>query len=102
MVLTLEDEQAAESDGEMVFEVEPSVASSEEVTVAYTTANGTATAGQDYTAQSGILTFPANSTDPQEIRVPIRNDDTDEAEKRRSRSGCATPRTRDWRVAGQA
>ena len=81
VVLTLEDEQAAESAGEMVFEVEPSVASSEEVTVAYTTVNGTATAGQDYTAQSGTLTFPANSTDPQEIRVPIRDDDTDEAEE---------------------
>ena len=81
VVLTLEDEQAAESDGEMVFEVEPSVASSEEVTVDYTTANGTATAGQDYTAQSDTLTFPANSTIPQEIRVPILDDDRDEAEE---------------------
>ncbi len=81
VVLTLEDEQAAENAGEMVFEVEPSVASSKAVTVDYTTANGTATAGRDYTARSGTLTFPANSTDPQEIRVPILDDDTDEAEE---------------------
>ena len=81
VTLTLEDARAAESAGEMVFEVEPSVASSEEITVDYATANGTATAGQDYTAQSGTLTFPANSTTPQEIRVPILNDAMDEAEE---------------------
>ena len=79
--LTMEDAQAAESAGEMVFEVELNVASSEEITVDYATANGTATAGQDYTAQSGTLTFPANSTTPQEIRVPILNDAMDEAEE---------------------
>ena len=79
--LTLADERAAESAGEMVFTVELSIASSEAVTVGYATANGTATAGQDYTAQSGTLTFPANSTTPQEIPVPITNDDVDETEE---------------------
>ncbi len=81
VTLTLESERAAESAGEMVFEVELSVASSEEITVDYETANGTATAGQDYTAQSGTLRFPANSTTPQEICVPILNDAMDEAEE---------------------
>ena len=81
VTLTMEDERAAESAGEMVFEVELSVASSEEVTVDYATANGTATAGQDYTAQSGTLTFPANSTTPQMIRVPIRDDTMDETDE---------------------
>ena len=48
----------------------------------YATCDGTATAGQDYTqARSGTLTFPANSTTPQEIHVPILNDDRDEAEE---------------------
>ena len=74
------DAQASESAGEMVFEVELSVESSEEVTVDYATANGTARAGQDYEARSGTLTFPADSTTPEEIRVPILNDDRDEAE----------------------
>ena len=32
------------------------------MTVAYTTANGTATAGQDYTAKSGTVTFAAGET----------------------------------------
>ena len=79
--LTMESEQAEESAGEMVFEVALSVARSEEITVAYATADGTATAGEDYTATSGPLTFPAESTTPQEIRVPILNDDRDEAEE---------------------
>ena len=78
--LTIERAQAAES-APMVFEVELSVASSEAVTVDYATANGTATAGQDYTAQSGTLTFPANSTTPQMIRVRLLNDTVDEAEE---------------------
>ena len=81
VTLTLEDERAAESAGEMVFAVRLSVASSEAVAVDYETANGTATAGQDYEAQSGTLTFPANSTTPQEIRVPILDDTVDEAEE---------------------
>ena len=81
VTLMLESERAAESAGEMVFEVRLSVASSEAVAVDYATANGTATAGQDYEAQSGTLTFPANSTTPQEIRVPILDDTVDEAEE---------------------
>ena len=40
------------------------------VTVNYTTANGSAKAGTDYTAESGTLTFPAGET-AQNIAVPI-------------------------------
>lgn len=44
------------------FTVTLSVASPLAVTVAYSTANGTAVAGSDYVAASGILTVPAGST----------------------------------------
>lgn len=40
-------------------------------TVAYATANGTATAGSDYTAASGTLEWDANDTEPKFITVPI-------------------------------
>ena len=42
-------------------------------TVAYTTANGTATAGSDYTAKSGILTFGAGVS-TQNITIATAND----------------------------
>ena len=44
------------------FTVSLSAASSQTVTVNYATANGTATAGSDYTATSGALTFTAGQT----------------------------------------
>ena len=43
------------------------------VTVAYRTADGTATAGSDYAAASGTVTFPAGST-RQEVRVAVTGD----------------------------
>jgi hypothetical protein len=50
-----------------------SAASGQTVTVNYATANGTATAGSDYTATSGTLTFNPGVTS-QTISVPIIND----------------------------
>ncbi len=47
------------------------------ITVAYTTNNGTATAGTDYTAQSATLTFNPGETS-QIINVPINDDSLDE------------------------
>jgi aryl-phospho-beta-D-glucosidase BglC (GH1 family) len=44
------------------FTVSLSAVASGPVTVAYTTANGTATAGNDYTAKSGTLSFAAGET----------------------------------------
>jgi hypothetical protein len=57
------------------FEVSLSGVSRTAVTVNYATADGTATvADNDYEARSGILTFPANDSTPQFIRVPIIGD----------------------------
>ena len=43
------------------------------VTVAYSTANGTATAGADYQAAGGVLVFPPGTTN-QTVVVPVLGD----------------------------
>jgi len=48
--------------GNLTFTVTLSKPATSPVTVAYTTANGTATAGQDFTAASGTVTFAAGET----------------------------------------
>ena len=75
--LLIADAVASEGDGEMVFVVGLSIASSQTVTVEYATVDGTATAGTDYGETSGTLTFSAETTE-QTIRVPIIDDDLDE------------------------
>ena len=55
-------EGSAAAPGHAAFTVTLSAASATPVTVNYTTANGTATAGSDYVAQSGTLTFAAGQT----------------------------------------
>lgn len=55
------------------FTVTLSPASSQTVTVNYATANGTATAGSDYTATSSTLTFTPGQTS-QQVYVPILGD----------------------------
>ena len=50
------------------------------VTVPFTTADGTALAPQDYTATSGVLTFPAGTT-TRDINVPVVGDTRHEASK---------------------
>ena len=72
--------KASESAGTMAFEVTLSVASSDAITVDYETSDDTgdtATAGSDYTAISGTLTFPVDTT-AQTISVPVTDDDEDE------------------------
>ena len=76
--LLIADAEASEGDGEMAFAVRLSVPSSRTVTVEYATADGTALAGTDYEETTGTLTFSAETT-AQTIRVPIIDDDLDEA-----------------------
>ena len=76
--ILIADAAAAEDDGEMAFVVRLSVASSQTVTVEYATADGTAMASTDYEGTTGKLIFPALETE-QTIRVPIIDDDLDEA-----------------------
>ncbi len=47
---------------EMIFEVQLSEAFTSDISLTYSTADGTATAGEDYVAQSGSLTFLAGQT----------------------------------------
>ena len=62
------------------FTVTLAPASTQSVTVAYATANGTATAGSDYVAASGTLTFAAGVT-TQTIAVSIIGDTTIEPDE---------------------
>ena len=72
--LTLvENVSAPESSGNLTFEVTLDAASDRTIGVDYATADGTATAGDDYTATSGTLTF-APGVVSRTIAVPIRND----------------------------
>jgi hypothetical protein len=62
------------------FTVTLSAASASTVSVQYATANGTATAGSDYTTTSGTLTFaPGQTSKP--IPVPVIGDTTVEADE---------------------
>ncbi|HSI00225.1 MAG TPA: Calx-beta domain-containing protein, partial [Reyranella sp.] len=58
---------------ELAFTVALSAAASGPVSVGYATANGSATAGSDYTAQSGTLTFAAGETS-KVVRVTVTGD----------------------------
>lgn len=63
--VSVSDTQAVEGDSgttEFLFTVSLSAASASAVTVDYATADGTATAGSDYVAESGTVTIPAGST----------------------------------------
>ena len=60
--LSIGDASVAENAGSMRFEVRLTPASERTVTVAYATADGTATAGEDYASTNGTLTFAAGAT----------------------------------------
>ena len=64
----------------LVFSVTLDKASTTPVTVSYATANGTATAGNDFTTTAGVLTFAAGVTS-QQISVPIIGDATVEQDE---------------------
>ena len=61
-----------------IFTVVMSPASSQQVTVNYATAGGTATANADYTTASGTLTFEAGDTS-KTFAVQITGDSLDES-----------------------
>lgn len=74
------DTTAAEGDGTAVFTVTRSGATSDEESVDYATVDGTATAGTDYTATSGTLTFAPGATTAT-VAVPILDDTVHEADE---------------------
>ncbi len=87
--------EASESSSQVIFEVTLSRPSGSEITVDYATSNDSgsadARAGSDYTAASGTLTFPANSTASQEIVVEITDDTEDEEEEETFRLTLRNP-----------
>ena len=70
-------EATEEEDSTLVFVVALNPAASDTVTVDYATSDGTATAGEDYTAMSGALTFVVGDT-TKTISVPITDDAEDD------------------------
>ncbi|MCX9157098.1 retention module-containing protein, partial [Niveibacterium sp. 24ML] len=75
--LSVNDVTVDEAAGTMSFTVTLSAASGQSVSVNFATSNGSATAGSDYTATTGTLTFTPGTT-TQTITVPIANDTLDE------------------------
>jgi len=72
---------ASESVGTLNLLVDRINGSEGAVSIAYTTANGTAMAGSDYTAASGTLTWVANDAQPKNIAIPITPDTAVEGEE---------------------
>ncbi|MFO0121190.1 MAG: Ig-like domain-containing protein, partial [Inhella sp.] len=71
--LSVNDVTVNEAAGTVTFTVSLSSATGQTVTVNYGTANGTATAGSDYSARSGALTF-APGTTTQTVTVALTDD----------------------------
>lgn len=69
---------AIEGNGNAVITVERSRGETGTVSVRYSTADGTATAGQDYTAASGTLTWGPGDGSRRSITIPILNDSASE------------------------
>ena len=79
--LSVADAHVEEAAGATVdFAVTMSRASASTVTVDYATADGSATAGADYTATSGTLTFAPGET-AKTVSVPVLDDAHDEGEE---------------------
>ena len=78
--LSIADQSVIEDGGAMVFTVTLDAISGKEIMVAYATSDGSATAGRDYTANSGRLTFaPGDVT--KSITVAVLDDKLDEPDE---------------------
>ncbi|ADY28352.1 Na-Ca exchanger/integrin-beta4 [Cellulophaga lytica DSM 7489] len=76
-VLEINDVTVNEADGTATFTVRQTVTSvSGSYSVNYSTFNGSATAGADYTARTGTLNFNGNINDSETITIPILEDTT--------------------------
>jgi Calx-beta domain len=71
------DAPAAAEGQSAMFTIALSAPSGRDVAVAFTTANGSALAGQDYTARSGTIAIPAGAGSVS-VGVPLLNDSADE------------------------
>ena len=81
VALRVADARAREGiDATLDFAVVLDRASTQTVTVQYATANGTAKAGEDYTATSGTLTFTPGDV-AKTVSVPVLDDAKDEGEE---------------------
>ena len=81
LALAVADAEAREGvNPAVVFTVSLTRASTRSVTVDYATTDGTASAGEDYTATSGTLTFEAGTVE-QTVSVPVLDDASDEGEE---------------------
>ena len=79
--LSVADARAEEGTDETIdFAVSLSREAHASVTVEYTTADGSATAGEDYTRRSGTLSFAAGETE-KTVAVPVLDDAVDEGEE---------------------
>ena len=79
--ISVSDATVQEAEGAvLVFTATLSHASSRTVTVDYATSDGSATAGSDYTAASGALTFNAGDTS-QTVQVTVLTDSDDESQE---------------------
>jgi hypothetical protein len=78
--LSVNDISADEDGTSGTFTVSLSAVSGKDISVNYTTSNGTATAGSDYTATSGTLTISAGNSSGS-ISVLITNDSTFEGDE---------------------
>ena len=77
-MLSVADAEAEEADGATLdFVVTMSRGRTVETTVNYATSNGTGTAGEDYTATSGTLSFGISETS-QTVSVPVLNNEHDD------------------------
>jgi ribosomal protein L24E len=78
-VVSVSDVSVPENLGPAVFNVTLSGPVNQAVSVSYTTKEGTAASGRDYTPRTGTLVFAPNDVGPKTISVTIANDALNEA-----------------------